>query len=134
MDVIYNLNESQIDGLHSMYQNEWWTKGRTLLETKQCVEGSQVCIGIVDEEGNLNAFARVLSDFTFKALLFDVIVSSKYREKGLGEKLVHLIRSHPKLSRVKSFELYCLPSLMPFYEKFGFSSDVAGIGLMRLEN
>ena len=36
-----------------------------------------------------------------------------------------------RLSRVKHFELYCLPELEPYYAAFGFSTDVGGIRLMR---
>jgi hypothetical protein len=39
--------------------------------------------------------------------------------------------SHPDLREVKHFELYCLPELRPFYEKWGFEADVGGIDLMR---
>jgi len=38
----------------------------------------------------------------------------------------------PRLSRVKHFELYCLPELEPFYESFGFSTEAGGVRLMRL--
>ena len=56
-------------------QGEWWTRSRSLEETKQCVLGSQICIGITSEADNLVGFVRVLTDFTFKALIFDVIVA-----------------------------------------------------------
>jgi hypothetical protein len=52
MKAIYELNEEQISDLQVLYQNEWWTKGRSLAETKQCVEGSQISIGVVDAAGS----------------------------------------------------------------------------------
>jgi len=39
---------------------------------------------------------------------------------------------HPELSGVRHFELYCLPELVSFYQRHGFSSDVGGIQLLRL--
>lgn len=134
MDVIYKLSPQHISELHELYQNEWWTKGRTLKESEQCVEGSQVCIGLIDEAGTLQGFARVLTDYIFKALIFDVIVSPKYRGKGLGDKLVNLVKNHQKLSNVKCFELYCLPELTDFYDKHNFTTDVGNISLMRCIN
>ena len=74
MKIIYQLNRDHIKQLSDLYQNEWWSKGRTLEETKICVDSSQICIGLIDEQGNLSGFARVLTDFVFKALIFDVIV------------------------------------------------------------
>ncbi|MFZ2302205.1 MAG: GNAT family N-acetyltransferase [Gallionella sp.] len=129
MEIIYNLNENHIKQLCELYQQEWWTKGRTLEATKECVSGSQICIGIVDSE-ELVGFARVITDYTFKAFIFDVIVRIDQRGKGLGGKLVSLIKSHEKLSRVKHFELYCLPELDEFYSQYGFSIP-SEIQLMR---
>lgn len=121
VEIIYNLNENQIKQLHELYQLEWWAKGRTLEATKECVLGSQICIGILNS-GELVGFARAITDFTFKAFIFDVIVRLDQRGKGLGEKLVSLIKAHERLSRVKHFELYCLPELNEFYGRYGFDT------------
>jgi len=134
MDVIYQLNSQQIKELHVLYQNEWWTKGRTLEETQQSVSGSQICIAIIDKNNSIIGFARVLTDYIFKALIFDVIVSPEQRKTGLGDRLIGLVKNHSKLYCVKSFELYCLPELEFFYKKHGFTSDVGNIKLLRCVN
>ncbi len=131
MKAIYELSEKHLHQLCALYQNEWWTKGRTFEETVQGVKGSQICVGLVDDSEDLQGFVRVLTDFTFKALILDVIVSEPFRECGLGRTLVGLIQGHSALAQVKHFELYCLPELVPFYERYGFSTDVGGIKLMR---
>ena len=129
--IVYGLDEPHIQQLHALYQNEWWTKGRTLEDTRKCVNHSQICIGLLNEHQDLIGFARVLTDFTFKALIFDVIVASEHRNKGLGDQLVSLILNHQQLRDVRSFELYCLPEMIPFYVRYGFSDDVGLIKLMR---
>ena len=134
MDVIYKLNSRQISELHVLYQNEWWTEGRTLKETEQCVEGSQICIAVIDKNGSLQGFVRVITDYIFKALIFDVIVSKKYRKQGVGDKLIGLVKNHQALNQVKSFELYCLPELESFYKNHNFTTDVGQINLMRCIN
>ena len=131
MDVIYELNGKQIGELHRLFQREWWTKGRSFEETKKCVENSQICVGLVDHSGKLQGFTRVLTDYTVKALIFDVIVSKTHRGTGMGNKLIDLVKNHKKLRQVKHFELYCLPEMLGFYEKHGFSCDVSGVRLMR---
>ena len=131
MEVCYQLNSRQIEQLHALYQKESWSKGRTLEETQRCIKGSQLCIALIDNEGNLAAFARVLTDAIFKALIFDVIVCEKYRGDGLGNTLITTIKNHPTLARVKHFELYCLPELEEFYERQGFTTDVSNMRLMR---
>lgn len=134
MNVVYNLTENHIIQLHALYQQEWWTQGRTLEETKRGVAGSQVCIGLIDSSDELIGFARVLTDYTFKALIFDVIVRADQRKTGLGDKLLALIKSHEKLQQVKHFELYCLPEMFDYYTRHGFTTDIGEVRLMRLVN
>lgn len=134
MKVIDQLSEKNIEELHQLYQQEWWTQGRTIEETKQCVDGSQVCIAIVDDQAVLQGFARVVTDFIFKAFIFDVIVAKKSRGRGIGDKLLNLIKDHGLLQQVKCFELYCLPELEEFYKSYDFTTDVGDIQLMRCDN
>ena len=131
MRVVHDLDENQITQLHAFYECEWWTAGRSLEDTRRCVKGSQVCIGLVDDADDLIGFVRVITDFTFKALIFDVIVAEAHRGRGLGDRLIELVLAHPELVRIRNFELYCLPEVGPFYERHGFSTDVGGVRLMR---
>jgi len=84
MEVIYELSENHIKDLHNLYTNEWWTNQRSLEETRKCVRGSQVCIGLI-ENNSLIGFVRVITDYTFKALIFDLIINRDYRAKKLGK-------------------------------------------------
>jgi GNAT superfamily N-acetyltransferase len=129
--VVDRLTEEQKQDLHVMYQGEWWSKDRTLEETHRVVDGSQVCIGLVESSGRLVGFTRIITDFVFKALVFDVIVAPGYRGVGVGDRLMSLAVGHERLRGVKSMELYCLPELMPFYQRHGFSDDVGRVRLMR---
>jgi GNAT superfamily N-acetyltransferase len=131
LTYLSSLNPEHIQQLHQLYQQEWWTDKRTLEETHTVVANSQIIIALVDENSTLQAFGRVLSDHIFKALIFDIIVSEKYRNQGLGKKLLSSIESHPKLTRVKHFELYCLPEMVTYYESLGFSRELGDIVFMR---
>jgi len=131
LSVVDRLTEEHKQQLHALYQGEWWTRGRTLEETRRVVDGSQICIGLVEPSGRLVGFTRVITDFVFKALVFDVIVAPGYRSAGLGDRLLSLVIGHERLRGVKSMELYCLPELMPFYERHGFSDDVGRVRFMR---
>ena len=132
--IIETLSDDQCRQLHALYQQEWWTRGRTLADTRKCVAGSQIRIGLVDGSGSLQGFARVLTDYVFKAIVFDVIVAGDKRGEGLGKTLMSLVLNHEKLRSVKQVELYCLPELSGFYEQLGFSTAVGRVGLMRLDN
>ncbi len=126
------LDERLVRELHTLYQGEWWSRDRSLGEVRRMVEHSDVFFAICDEStGRLIAFARVLTDRVFKALVFDVIVAPERRNEGLGRLLMDRIVEHPSLEAVRHIELYCLPDMVPFYEKWGFSAEVSGVTLMR---
>lgn len=129
---IEQLDGAQAERLTELFQAEWWTRGRTLEETNVMLASGNLLFGLADEEsGQLVAFARVLTDNVFKALIFDVIVDPGYRGQKLGALLMDWIKSRPELARVRHFELYCLPELVPFYERWGLTTDVGDINLMR---
>ena len=129
---ITQLRDGHVDQLHELYQREWWTRGRTRPDVEQMLEYSDYVFGFCAEPGDrLVAFARVLTDRVFKALIFDVIVASPHRGDGLGRRLMDTIVEHPDLRSVRHIELYCVPEMVPFYEKWRFSTDVAGVTYMR---
>ncbi|HFQ5080285.1 TPA: GNAT family N-acetyltransferase [Vibrio vulnificus] len=134
MRIVDTFTQEQIAQVHRLYMETWWAKERTLEQTISCISASQLCLGILDNDGNVVGFARVLSDFIFKAIIFDVIVCKYQRNSGLGAKLMRSIQQHARLKDIKHFELYCLPEMETYYEQFGFSSEVGGIVLMRQTN
>jgi GNAT superfamily N-acetyltransferase len=130
--VVESLSREQVGDLHLLYRNEWWTKGRRLEDVERMVRHSDYVFGVCPPASErLVAFARVLTDRTYKALIFDVIVAAEERGRGLGALLIERILGHPDLAAVEHFELYCLPEMIPFYERLGFSTDVGGVRLMR---
>jgi len=127
---IDRLTDSQAGMLHALYQDEWWTRGRTIEETLTLLRRADHLFGVCEPgTGRLLAFARVLTDGVFKAFVFDVIVAKDSR--GLGSRLMRRILEHPDLREVKHVELACPPELETFYERLGFTTDVGGIRLMR---
>ena len=131
MDILHALNDHQIAQLHALYQNEWWSGGRTLEDTRRCVQGSSIIFGFV-QGGDLLAFARIITDYVFKAFLFDVIVSPALRGQGMGNHIVNCIKSHPDLVQVKHLELYCRADMIPYYQSHGFTAELGDLHLMRL--
>ena len=132
MDILHTLNDQQLQQLHALYQNEWWSGGRTLEDTRRCAEGSSLIFGFV-QEGNLLAYARVITDYVFKAFIFDVIVSPALRGQGIGNLIVNTIKSHPDLQRVGHLELYCRADMIPYYESHGFTAALGDLHLMRFD-
>jgi predicted GNAT family N-acyltransferase len=130
MQLVHQLTDPQIAQLHQLYQNEWWSANRTYAETATCAKNSSLIFAFVENE-QLLAFARVLTDGVFKAFLFDVIIAPENRNHGLGRELLNAIKSHPRIRPVKHLELYCVAELIPYYQRYGFSTDVGPVNLMR---
>ncbi len=121
LTLIHQLTPAQIEQLHQMYGQEWWSKERTLADLPTLLSNSDLLFGLWDEEAQrLAAFSRVLTDWVYRAILFDVIVAADYRGQGLGAKLVEHVTTHPQLAQVECIQLFCTPEMQPFYEKYGF--------------
>jgi GNAT superfamily N-acetyltransferase len=129
--LVHELDEGLVVQLHSLYRGEWWSRDRMLDDTRRCVAGSQLCFALLNDADRLVAFARVLTDFVFKAFIFDVIVAADHRARGLGDAIMQNVLQHERLRHVRHFELYCLPEMIPYYRRLGFSEEVGAVRLMR---
>jgi GNAT superfamily N-acetyltransferase len=126
--IIHKLNADHIVKLHKLYQDEWFTQGRSLGDVKKMLRHTDFIFGICDEKNDdLVGFARVISDHVYKAFVFDVIVDPSYRHKGLGKLIMETIFNHPELVSVSHIELYCPESMVPFYEKLGFNPRTSSL-------
>ncbi|SRR5258708_89112 len=126
------LSCPQIEQLWHMYQAEWWSRGRRIEDVRRAVLHSDLIFAFCDPaNGRLAAFARVLTDYVYKAVIFDVIVEGSHRDTGVGRLLLEAITSHPALQFVENLELYCRPELVAFYRKWGFTADLDELCFMR---
>ena len=133
---IDNLTNEQAKQLYELYQHEWWTKGGTLDDVHKMLINSDYIFGICESHSQeLMAFARVVSDRTYRAIIYDVIVAVDYRHQGLGSLLIEQIVSHPEISQLECIQLFCLPEMIPFYQKFGFTKPESSLLVrQRVEN
>ena len=127
------LTGSQIEDLWRLYRAQWWSRERGLGDIWRMLEHTDVVIALAHAEtGRLVAFARVLTDYVYKALVNDVMVDDGYKGMGLGRQLMDAVLEHPALRSVRHFELYCLPDVVGFYAKWGFTDGLDGLRFMRL--
>src|ERR1044072_612920 len=129
---ISSIDEQRLPQLMALYKDVWWAHERTEAQVRSLLRWSGLVIGLCDEaDDRLVAFARVLTDRTFRAFIFDVIVAAAHRGHGVGQRLMEELLSHPAVGGVELVELYCRPDLVAFYERFGFTSPDSGVVLMR---
>lgn len=129
--LITNLTDAQIDQLVALYKNEFWCNTRLKPDVETMLRNTDVMIGAIDTHDNLIGYVRVLTDFVFKATIYDLIVHPDWRNKNLGRELMDAIIFHPRLRDVQHFDLHCLPTMFPFYQKWGFTTDLGKVGFMR---
>lgn len=130
MKIVNSLDSEQIKKLNELYQNEWWCKGRSIEDTEKVVFRSSIVFGAIDGE-ILIGFARILTDYVFKAIIFDVIVDPNYRKNGVGSMIMGAIKQHDDLKAVKHFELYCRSDMVPYYQEHGFTDNLGDMQIMR---
>ncbi len=132
LELRRELTPGQVDQLVDLFQQEWWTKGRQKADVERLMRHSGPIFAFVDPlNDELVAFARAMTDGVYKAMIFDIIVKDNWRNTGLGRLLMKTVMTDPLLSGVKHRELYCLEEMVPFYEKWGFTSNLPGLYFMR---
>jgi len=135
VERVDGLTDDHVDDLLRLYRNEWWTAEREREDVVQMLDGSDEVVAFVDRDsGGLVAFARVLTDYAYKALVLDVIVAESHRGEGLGDRLLEALVDHPRLADVEHVELYCLGEMVAFYERWGFTDDLGDLRLMRRDS
>ena len=130
--VISEISDGHIETLVALYQNEWWSKGRTAADVRKMLGSSDIVFGLVERSSDkLVGFARVLTDRVYRGTIYDVIIAPGRRGSDLGKLLMDAVTSHPDLKEIESLELHCLPELEPFYAKWGFAPNVTGTNTLR---
>ena len=127
--VINQLDESQVSQLVELYKNEFWSHNRTYQGVVKMLAASDMIIALVNEQKELIGFCRILTDFVYRGVIYDVIVKPSYRKMGFGAKLLDEVINHPQLKEVENIALFCLPEMIPFYQRWGFT-DIVKLELM----
>jgi GNAT superfamily N-acetyltransferase len=118
--------------LMALFAEQWWIKDRSVEDVAAMLEHTDLIAAVTDTDtDDLLGFARVITDFTFVAVLLDVIVAEASRGNGFGALLMNALVDHPRLAQVESLELSCQKSLEAFYARWGFTARVGGSRLMR---
>jgi ribosomal protein S18 acetylase RimI-like enzyme len=112
-------NDFDAAQLIHLYRQAPWAKHRAIEQAQAMLAKTDVVISAWDGT-RLVGFGRVLTDYVFRASIWDVIVDREYQERKIGTEIVRRILDHPTLQDV---ELFWLCTRMPgFYERLGFSA------------
>jgi predicted GNAT family N-acyltransferase len=132
--IIEQINEHHISQLLELYKNEFWSKERTSEDIIKMLAASDIVVGLVDETEALIGFTRILTDFVYRAIIFDVIIKPSHRNMGFSNLIMNAVINHPQLTSIEHFALWCLPEMTSFYEKWGFTTKNGTMQLMFRKN
>ncbi|MEW6245786.1 MAG: GNAT family N-acetyltransferase [Nitrospirota bacterium] len=108
------------DQLVNLYRQAPWANERTADDARAMLAHTDVAVSAWDGP-RLVGFGRVLTDYVYRASIWDVIVDKEYQGQDIGTEIMQRILNHPDLKRVELFWL-CTRDKQTFYEKLGFSS------------
>lgn len=105
----------------ALYDQTWWAQGRSLEDIRRALEHSHPVV-TAWRGADLVGFARVISDLTFRATVWDVIVRPGEHGRGVGTALMEFVLQHPDLRSVSQF-LLLTADKHGFYERLGFRPE-----------
>ena len=82
---------------------------------------NSVCFSVL-HQGKQIGFARVISDLTEFASLWDVFIDEPYRKQGVGKTLMKYVFAHPNLRGIFRWFLMT-EDAHGLYQKFGFKVE-----------
>ena len=105
--------------LLALFEQADWAHGRGLANIQRMLAETDVMISAWDGS-RLVGFGRVLTDYVYRASIWDVIVDVSYQDQDIGKGLVQRILTDPTLANVELFWL-CTRRYQGFYASLGFS-------------
>lgn len=121
--ITYSDDPTRVDvrQLLGLYDVTYWAKGRTADRVARALSHSRPVITAWDG-ARLVGFTRVISDLTYRATIWDVIVADTHRKRGIGRELMRRVLDHPDLETVTMFVLLTQDQHR-FYEHLGFRTE-----------
>ena len=125
--AISETRDVPIPALRALHEMAPWARGRSRAQLRTLLRHSDIFLTAWDGDALIGC-ARVLTDFTVRALICDVIVHPVYQGRGIGRLLVEAIEAHPALQHV---EMLCLftTEKRDFYAHLGWE-DHPGHGMI----
>ncbi len=104
--------------LRDLFRYTRWGKSRSLEQIERMLAGTSLCFS-ARSGGKLVAFSRVLTDFVFRASLWDILVHPEHQGQGIGSKLLEYALSHPAIRGIPVVVTFA-SEMVPFLTKLGF--------------
>ena len=120
MIVYYDEKNFDPSYLLPLFEQSSWAQGRSLRDAMEMVKRTNLFITAWDGD-NLVGCGRVLTDYVYRASIWDVIIDGHYQGQDIGTEIINRILSHGTLERVELFWL-CTRDKQAFYETLRFNA------------
>lgn len=120
----HHIHPVTAQSIQALYAEESWWPERTSDAIAQMLTHG-LTVGAWDEN-ELVGFARAITDGVFRAYIEDVIVSKRYRGRGLGRQLMESL--HQQLEGVGVVSVFCHAALREFYSQTGYTFTSQSVG------
>lgn len=114
-----DLQQMDVTLIHEFLSQSYWAKGIPFETQKRALKNS-LCVGVLTENGEQVAFARLVTDRATFAYLADVFVLEQYRGQGISQWMMEQTMSLEALQGLRRMMLATFDA-HGLYEKFGFT-------------
>ena len=116
--IVEGADSIRLEDVVRLMKQAYWADKRTTAQIEKSMRHSS-CYGVVVEgEGPLAGFARVITDHATTYYLCDVVIDAGYRGQGLGTALVSHIESLPEYAGLRG--MLITRDAHDLYRKFGY--------------
>jgi len=115
--------------LQHLYSFTRWGKGRSIDQIERMLNASSLCFSVYFDD-MMVAFCRILTDFIFRASLWDIMVHPDHQGQGLGSALLDYAIFHPAVKDIPLILTYS-SELGSFLEQRGFKKEAGAMMLLR---
>jgi GNAT superfamily N-acetyltransferase len=118
-DILVTTDPARLDlaTIHEFLSGSYWAKEIPREVVERSIRHS-ICFGAFDG-GRQVGFARVISDHATFAYVADVFVVDSHRGRGIGNRIMACITSHPELQNLRLWTLFTRDA-HGLYRRHGF--------------
>jgi GNAT superfamily N-acetyltransferase len=104
--------------LQELFRFTHWGRSRSLEQIERMLCGTDICFSIRRDD-RLVAFCRMLTDFVFRASIWDILVHPDHQGKGVGSQLMSYALGHPSVRDIPVITSFA-SDLVSFLKRSGF--------------
>jgi GNAT superfamily N-acetyltransferase len=115
--------------LQGLYRYTTWGRSRSVEGLDAMLGSGGMCFS-ARSRGKLVGFCRIVTDFIYRASLWDVVVHPEHQGRGLGSALVDYALTHPAIKNIPLITTYT-DEWIPFMTSRGFEAREGAMVMLR---